>query len=221
MRASMKTKTILTTALCAAFATAAIAHDKDGENLKTHDLSGFTEIDVAGVYNLDVTVGEDFSVTTSGSDKEVEYMDVYVKNGVLTLGTKKGKRSWNVGNKQGIHAVVTMPKLDGMDVAGVATGDVIGIDTDDLGIDVAGIAELTLEGRCRSLELDIAGMGEVDAEGLECENVDVDIAGMGEATVFASESVDADAAGMGQINVYGKPSKVSKSDNFMSKVKIK
>ncbi len=221
MRASMKTKTLIATALCGALAFSAAAHDVDGENLTQHDLSGFTEISVSGVYNLDVTVGEDFSVTTSGSDKEIEFMEISVEEGVLKLATKKGKKSWNIGNKQGIHAVITLPKLNAMEVAGVATGDVNDIDTSDLDVDVAGIAELTLTGSCGSLDLDIAGMGEVDAEALKCDNVDVDIAGMGEATVYASESVDADAAGMGQITVYGKPDTVRKSDNFMSKVKIK
>jgi len=209
--------------LCGALAVSATAHevDKDRDNLTTHDLSGFTQIDVSGVYQLDVTVGEDFSVTTSGSDKEVEFMEIKVKDDTLILGTKERKKSWSIGNRKGLHAVVTLPKLESLDVAGIATGDVTGIDADGFEMDVAGIADMTLSGKCKTFDLDVAGMGEVEAEEFKCANVDVDVAGMGEVSVYASVSVDASAAGMGQVEVYGKPEIVSKSDNFMSKVRIK
>jgi len=204
----------------------ALAHevDKSDHVKEIHDLSGFTDIEVVGVYKLDVQVGGDFSVKTSGRLKDVEHMEIYVKNDTLVLGTDDKNKRWNIGKKNdnhGIRATITLPVLEAVEVAGIATGEISGIDSQRFEIEVAGISDLTFEGRCRKLEMEQAGLGKTDASDLECENVTVDLAGMGELKVYASESVDADAAGMGQIEIYGNPEDVRKSKTFMSSVKIK
>jgi hypothetical protein len=225
----MRYSNILTASLSAALllsAPLASAHEVDDKDhvKETHDLSGFSKIEVVGIYKLDVQVGGEFSVKTSGKAKDVEHMDIYVKNGTLVLGTDDEKKSWKMGrknNNHGIHAVITLPALNSLEVAGIATGEIAGIDSDRFDVDVAGISDLTLSGRCGTLEMDQAGIGKTDASELKCEDVNVDLAGMGELKVYASNSVDADAAGMGQIEVYGKPDKVSTDKTFMSSVKIK
>lgn len=223
MRASNIFKGVTAITLAGLLASVAFAHelDKDRENLTVHDLSGFTEINVAGVYKIDVTVGEDFSVITSGSDKDVKYIKVEVDGDALVLGSKKKKKNWNIGKREGVYAQVTLPKLKSLEIAGIATGDVEGVDTKYFNVEVAGISDVTLSGTCGRFELDIAGMGEVDAEELKCKHVEANMAGMGEASVYASESVEASAAGMGQLNVYGKPETVDKNGSFMAKVNIK
>ncbi len=225
----MRYSNILAASLSAALllsASLASAHEVDDKDhvKETHDLSGFSKIEVVGIYKLDVQVGGEFSVMTSGKAKDVEHMDIYVKNGTLVLGTDDEKKSWNMGrknNNHGIRAVITMPSLNGLEVAGIATGEITGIDSKRFEIEVAGISDLTFEGTCGTLEMDQAGIGKTDASDLKCEDVNVDLAGMGELKVYASESVDADAAGMGQIEVYGNPEDVRKSKTFMSSVKIK
>lgn len=204
----------------------AAAHEIDDSDYikQTHDLSGFTDISIEGVFELDVQVGEGFSVKTSGRPEDVEHMDVYVKNGTLVLATDDKKKNWNLGkknNNHGIRAMITLPSLEAVEVAGIATGKVSGIDAERFEIETAGISNVTYEGRCGQLEMEQAGLGQTDASELKCEDVNVDLAGMGELKVYASKSVDADAAGMGKIEVYGNPEDVRKSSNFMAKVKIK
>ncbi|WP_409432293.1 head GIN domain-containing protein [Litorimonas sp. RW-G-Af-16] len=212
----------MTTALMAV-PIAAQAHDTNEapENLQVHDLKDFDKIEVSGVYHIDVKIGETFSVTTSGADKEVKFMDVRQEGDTLVLGTKEKKKNWNMGDRQEVFAEITLPSLTSLDVAGIAVGDVTGLVDAELDLDIAGITELTLSGSCQSMTLDMAGIGEVNAQDLTCRDVTVDLAGMGEANVYASESVDADAAGMGQITVYGSPKSVKKDSNFMASVKIK
>jgi hypothetical protein len=202
----------------------AIAHDEKAkvEVEKSYELSGFAHITVEGVYHLDIEVGESFSVQTSGSKKDMAKIEVYVEDGSLVLGMKDNKGGKIRGqNNHGVNAIITLPKLDGIEIAGVATGEVSDIDAGRFTVEFAGVGELSLNGNCDDLEFDMAGVGEVDASDLKCENVEVNLAGMGEASVYASESVDANAAGIGQINVYGKPDVVQKSSVFMSSVKIK
>ena len=198
------------------------AHDSKPEVTEAYDLSGFDRITIEGVYHIDVQVGEAFSVKTSGSKKEMDKIDIYVEDGALVLGMKDRNGQKNRGhNNHGVDSVITMPALNGMEIAGVASGNVRKISAQSFELEFAGVGELSLSGTCVDLDLEMAGVGELNARKLKCEDVDVDLAGMGEATVYASERVDAQAAGMGQINVYGNPEVVQKSSAFMSKVYIK
>jgi len=227
---------IMTKVLKAAGATALIllsaglatAHEVDGKNRveETHNIKGFTKIRVTGVYELDVQVGEAFSVFTSGKHKDVENMKVYLKGSTLVLAQNEdGDKSvnWNgrKKNNSGIRAVITLPSLKALDIAGIGAGEIKGIKSDNLDIEVAGISDIELSGTCGNLDVDMAGLGELRAEDLKCEDADVDLAGMGEISVYASKSVSADAAGMGSIEVYGNPEDVEKSKSFMASVKVK
>jgi len=175
-------------------AQSAAAHDEKVkvEVTERYDFSNFDHITVEGVYHLDVEVGKDFSIETSGSKKDMGKIEVSVEDGHLILGvkdTKSGKIRGN--NNHGVNAVVTLPKLDGVEIAGVVTGAISDIDAERFTVEFAGVGELSLRGRCADLELEMAGVGELDARDLICEDVDVDLAGMGEAAVYASERVNA------------------------------
>jgi len=207
----------------------ATAHEVDDKNRveETHNITDFNKIRVTGVYELDVQVGENFSVFTSGKHKDVEGMKVYLKGSTLVLAQDEDrdkKINWNGRknrNNSGIRAVITMPSLKGLDITGIGAGEIKGIKANNLDVEVAGISDMELLGSCGSLDVDMAGLGELRAEDLECEHVDVDLAGMGEISVYASKSIEADAAGMGSIEVYGNPEDVEKSKSFMASVKIK
>ncbi|WP_026941413.1 head GIN domain-containing protein [Hellea balneolensis] len=206
------------------------AHEVDDKDRieETHDIIGFDKIRITGVYELEVQVGEDFSVFTSGKHKDVEGMKVYRKGKTLVLAQDEDRQDKSINlngrknkNNSGIRAVISLPSLEGVDITGIGSGEIKGIDSKDFDIEVAGISDMELSGSCGQLDVDMAGLGELRAEDLECENVDVDLAGMGEISVYASESVSADAAGMGSIEVYGNPKDIEKSKSFMASVKIK
>src|SRR5262245_33498020 len=91
-------------------------HDDGKEVSGTVDLKDFDEIHVAGVYELDVTVGKEFSVTLKGSKDELERVRIEVEDGELMLNQKRS--SW-FHNTQGVTAVITMPKLSALEVSGV------------------------------------------------------------------------------------------------------
>lgn len=215
-------------ALSASIATQSFAHPEEDDKHKgpriekNFDLNGFDQIEVVGVYNMDVQVGGDFSIETSGRTKDMEKMEVYVKNGTLVLATDENKKrkGWRGNNNRGIDITITMPSLNGLEITGVGNGEVSGIESDNFTIEVAGIGAMELNGRCGKLNADYAGMGELDARGLKCETVTVDMSGMGSASVYASDSVDADMSGMGSIDIYGNPKKVEKDKTFLSSITV-
>lgn len=202
---------------------AAIAKDRD-KIVETLDLRDFDRIEISGVYDLDVRVGNDFSIELSGTPEEMERVEASVINDVLHLdrSERKGKRRWRMGkNEHGVNAVITMPSLLSLDVSGVVDGSVSGIDAGEFEIDISGVGDMRLDGECGRLDADVSGVGDLEAEGLECRIVEVDVSGVGSASVYASEEVDAEVSGMGDIDVYGSPEKVRKQGSMFADVTIR
>lgn len=205
-----------------AFASAASADD---DIKRTYDLTGFDRIEIAGVFELEVTVGPEYSIEISGPEDEVERVEVSVSDAKLRLDqTKRKKRGIRFGggdDREGVDARITLPALLALDVSGVVDGEVKGLDVDRFDVEISGVGELDLTGACGTLDADVSGVGELNAEELQCNIVSVGVSGVGEALVYAREEVDARVSGMGGITVYGSPEKVTKEGGMFSDITIK
>lgn len=203
----------------------AFAHDdKDHKRdvVADYDFTDFDSITIEGVYLLDVRAGDTFSVRTEADADDAKWLNVTKSGRTLNLTrTKRDHKRWKNDNSQGVRAIITMPRLVDLEVAGVATGKVSAFTGGNVDIDIAGVSELTLSGTCDRLDIDLAGVGEVDARALKCDDVDADLGGVGSMSVYAAESIDANAGGIGSIEVYGNPELRDVEDGFMAKVKIR
>ncbi len=192
-----------------------------GIESRTIDLKDFTAIEISGAYELDVSVGEDYAIELSGPSEEMSRAEASVKNGSLLLATKKRLRGVKQhGDRNGLRAVVTMPALERLSVSGVTDADIRGVDAGAFRINLSGVGEVTIEGRCGNLEARVSGVGELDAKSLKCAVADVALSGMGEASVFARETARAEVSGMGEINIYGSPKTVDKRGGFFSEIAV-
>ncbi|WDI31804.1 DUF2807 domain-containing protein [Hyphococcus flavus] len=195
--------------------------DKSNDITRTIDVSDFDQIDVAGVYEINVSVGGDFSVVVSGAPSEMERLEVSVENGRLVLDQdrfNKSKRRWR---DMGLTAEINLPILEAIDIAGVADADVRGVESENFSVDLSGVGDLNVSGTCGVFNADVSGVGDLNARDLECRDVDVEVSGIGDASVYASESVDASVNGIGSISVYGSPRNVEKSTTFLSSISVK
>lgn len=196
--------------------------DKTKDVSQTFELRDFDRIDIAGVYELEVKVGGDYSVAISGPEDEMARVEASVENGRLVLDQRdrqRGEKRWR--NHKGLTAQISLPALSEIDISGVVDGDVTGIASESFKVDISGVGDMTLSGECGDLEAQVSGVGDLDAEGLKCKSVDVDVSGVGSASVYASESVEASVSGMGEIDVSGSPKSVEKSDGFLSNINVK
>ncbi|GJL95976.1 MAG: hypothetical protein DHS20C05_23810 [Hyphococcus sp.] len=213
---------IAASVLAVCVAGAAAAKDKDTVT-RTLDLKGFEKIDVAGVYDLDIRVGPDFSIELSGPDYEMSRVESSVEKGVLRLDQREASRSekkrWR-NKRQGVDAVITLPNLTALEISGVVEGTAQGISTETFEVDISGVGEIELSGECGELDANVSGVGDLDAEELKCRNVEIRLSGVGDASVYARDEVDASVSGMGDIDVYGSPEKVSKSNSMFADVTV-
>lgn len=194
--------------------------DKTGDVSQTYELSDFDKIDVAGVYELEVTVGPEYSVVISGPSEEMERVQAKVEGGALVLDQAKQKRGLGALHHEGVSAKVSLPALSALDISGVVDGEVEGIEAQAFAVNLSGVGDVDLAGSCTDLTARVSGVGDLDAKELECKTARVNVSGVGDAKVFASESVDANISGMGDIEVYGSPAKVEKNDSMFSRIKI-
>lgn len=198
--------------------------ERDRGNDKSESVAAtdFDRIKIAGVFELGVSVGGEYSVTLSGKEDDLARTSAIVENGVLILHTRErgadGKRRFV---KHGVTATISMPALSGIDVTGVVDGDITGVEAEKFDADVSGVGELELAGVCGTLDAEVSGVGELDAENLKCKVVSIDVSGVGEAKVYASDSADADIAGIGSIDIYGSPAQLSKSATPFGRIVIK
>ena len=187
---------------------------------ETFDFEDFDAISVSGVYEVEVEVGKDYSISLTGPAYEMDDVKVEYSDGRLKLGSKK--KSWKKrGHRDGIEAKITLPNLNDVQVSGVASGDISGVDADRFELHVSGVAEVDIDGKCDKLEAHVSGVGELDARELKCADADVHLSGVGEVSVYASEYADVSASGVGEVDVYGDPKKVDKNKSLFTQINIK
>ncbi len=183
-------------------------------------LQGFDKVVVAGVYDLNIVVGQPYSVRIVGTEAQLEQVVAQVRRETLVLD-HKDRRSAQRRKRHSLEAYVTTPTLVGLDMAGVVDGKVTGIKTSLFKVAISGVGEMHLAGACRQLAAEVSGVGDLDATALKCEHVAVTVSGVGGASVFASEAVDATVSGMGDIRVIGSPKKVKKSGGLFADISVK
>lgn len=196
------------------------SQDKTDYVSETFDFADFDKISITGVYELDVEVGQPFSIVLSGRASEMKHIVVKRDGDTLELGQKKKNKTYDRKNHKGIQAKISLPSLNALQIAGVGTGEIKGVESERFDLEIGGVGELKITGTCGTLEADVAGVGEINTKGLKCKTADVSLAGVGEMSAYASETVDVSAAGVGSVDIYGGPKNVSRSKGFLSKVKI-
>ncbi len=199
-------------------ASPALAGDEGSRTLEVQD---FSAIEISGAYELEVKVGGDYSVTLSGSAKELDGAAVSVRDGALLLGPKRRAHRDKGGSRgETLRAVVTMPALDRLSVSGVVDARVEGVDAGLFKVNLSGVGEVDITGRCKRMDARVSGVGELDAKGLECAEAEVALSGMGEAAVFARDWAKAEVSGMGEINIYGSPKRIEKRGGFFAEINV-
>lgn len=186
--------------------------DRGADVSRTVDVADFDRIDIAGVVELDASIGADYALTLSGRPEDLDRARAEVVGGVLVLDTAHDDA--RLGRKivrRGVTARLAAPSLTGVSAAGVVDGSVKGIAGGPFKVDISGVGDIELSGQCDTLDADVSGVGELKAENLKCRLVNVEVSGVGGASVWASEKVDAEIAGIGKIDIYGSPADVTKS----------
>lgn len=143
----------------------------------SRELSGFSEIEIEGTWDVSITQGDDWQVVLTSADNDLDAMEVSVRGERLSLAGAD-PRSFFGGPTGGFSAAIVMPTLSELDAAGASQVRLTGFDGERLSIDVAGATRIIgNDGRYDELALSLAGAGDVALEGFVFTDARVNLAG--------------------------------------------
>ena len=183
---------------------------------ESRDVTGFSGVDVGGVFQVEIVAGKEFSVQVEGDDNLVPLVKTEVRGGVLRIGTAQ-----RVSPVNPLRVRISAPDIDTVDASGVAKVDLSGVKNNSFHIDTSGASKISLNGETTNLKAEVSGASFVNAEGLNAENATVGASGASHINVFAINRLEGDASGASRIVYSGNPKSVDKRSSGAGSVREK
>ncbi|MGZ2411887.1 putative autotransporter adhesin-like protein [Sphingomonas sp. F9_3S_D5_B_2] len=217
---------ILAGALAVAACSQARSEDAGPSISRNYTVGGFTAIEVAGPYEVEVHTGGNPGVSATGPQKMIEQMVVEVRGDRLLIRPEEHRGMFHMGwhSNGTVRVAVTVPQLQGASIAGsgdirvnqvrgnsfngeVAGSGSLGIDSlevQTLKLAIAGSGDVKAAGgRAQSVKYEIGGSGDIDARGVQAQTADVSIAGSGSVSAHATGTADINMMGSGDVELTG------------------
>lgn len=193
---------------------------------RAYDISNFDEIICALPATVNYTVADTYSCTVRVDSNMLEYIDIKVKDGGLTIGQPKSKDGIYLNFSATEFVIdITSPSLNEITLAGSGDINVLSplqtqklevtvagsgnvafkedVNIQQMELNVAGSGDILVDkGNIRKLEVDIAGSGDIVAHA-EAQDVEANVMGSGDITVNVSGFLEYDVMGSGDIHYYG------------------
>ncbi|WP_262692969.1 head GIN domain-containing protein [Kordiimonas aestuarii] len=215
--------TVAVAAMLLGFGMTAQAKDTSEE---MRDVASFSEVQLNGSMDLEVTVGGSQSVKVIADSDIMSHIETEVRGDTLRVGLDNGHSHRNI---KMMRVIVTVPELRGAGLRGSGDLHVTAAAADDfdlglqgsgdvffrkakfgkLKIELQGSGDIDMEGTCDDLDIELQGSGDIDAGDLKCNTAEVDLRGSGDIEFFASQSADVGVHGSGDVVVRGEPAKLN------------
>ncbi|MEO1516427.1 MAG: head GIN domain-containing protein [Bacteroidota bacterium] len=193
---------------------------------KELQIKSFEGVKLSLPANVQLIKGSNCKVVVDAQQNIIDAMDIEVRGGILTIGSRK-----NLRNHASIDIQVTLPKLRAVKVSGSGDveskdhfsglGDVdiavsgsgnIRLDIDAKRVDtkISGSGNIELKGNAVEQEVRISGSGNYRSYELQSSDCSIAITGSGDAKVHVKNKLDAKITGSGDISYKGSPDVRSK-----------
>jgi hypothetical protein len=169
---------------------------------ETRNMSGFSNVSLEGSGRLVIEQSGVESLTVTGDDNLLNYVETGVRGNTLVLGEKSGV---SLSPSKDILFKVTLRKLDALEISGSGVAEAKGIQSAKLKVELSGSGEVSAEGAADDLDIAISGSGRFRGEGLKSKRTTVDISGSGSAVIASNETLNATVSGSGSIEYVGNP----------------
>lgn len=191
---------------------------KGSGNIATEarDISDFSGVDVSGVFQVEITAGQEFGVQIEADDNLLPLIKTEVRRGVLRIETDE-----KLSSEHGLKILISAPDIDSIDASGVAKINLSGVKNNELRVDTSGASKVNISGETANLIIEVSGASSIDAENLKAENANVDASGASRVSVFATGELKSDASGASKIVYSGSPKNVEKKSSGAGSVREK
>ncbi len=181
---------------------------------ETRTVGAFKAVEFNGVGQVDVTAGQDQSVTLIASKNTLDQIVTEVEDGTLKIkwDSARDRHSWlwrfvmpDDHDRDKVTVKITAPQVTKVGVSGAAQVNARNIEGERVEFAVSGAAKIRANGKADKLTLSISGAGDADLDHLEVKDAVVSIAGVGKAQVYPRDTLNATIAGAGEIRYEGEP----------------
>lgn len=193
---------------------------------KSYPVGNFTQVEVAGPFDVKIHTGAAPSVNARGNEKLMDRLVVEVKGDKLVIHpeSKQGWFHWGWGTNGKADIAITVPAISGAILAGSGAIAIDSVKGDNFEGSVAGSGDLTLDsvdvqslklviagsgdvraksGQTGSAAYKIMGSGDIDARSVRAQTADVSIAGSGSINGQATTAADVKIMGSGDVTITG------------------
>jgi Putative auto-transporter adhesin, head GIN domain len=168
---------------------------------ESRPIGEFRRIEVQGSFDVKCSVGAEPQVTITGDDNLLPHVITELNGDTLVLRMERGRYSCH----SSLHATVSTPTLEGVEVCGSGDVDVIGLQGARFEASISGSGSITADGEVQHLEASISGSGDLELSHLRAETGDVTISGSGDADIHVTDQLRATVSGSGDIHYRGDP----------------
>ena len=195
-----------------------------------YGLKDFDELDIAGIFNLDIRQGDKYSIEISGSESERKKYKVERTENTLEITYNSKESFWTKEDENVLTKIqITMPNLKKLKVKGAgklriedfnedetkislfgAMSCEANIDVHNLELDLSGPMVFELDGDGDYLEADVSKVAQLKASGYEVRHAVINAHEVGTARVNASEKVEIDSDITSVVKYVGEPQVIKK-----------
>jgi hypothetical protein len=172
-------------------------------------VAAFHTLEVNSALHADVTAGKAQSLTVSGDDNLVGYVETKVSGGSLIVELKPGVQ----GSNDDLLISITVPSLDSITANGAAEVTARSLTADRLRLVASGASQLSATGNAAVLDADSSGSSDLRARGLTAADVTLTASGASSGEVCAAESLELHLSGASRA-VYGCQPKTVRGDDI-------
>lgn len=200
------------------------------DHTKNFNFSDFTELDIAGSFNVYVQQGNDFNVTLVSHEGDNKLDKASVQQDGNTLEVSMNSK-WsffsksNNGEKLDLH--LTMPELTEIELTGTSHAIIKDFNQEDISFeisgashcnasvqldklvaDMSGAGNLNLKGTSQKMYLELSGASTLNAYDFITSETEAELSGASNAHIHVNNSLDADLSGASQMLYVGEPTEV-------------
>jgi hypothetical protein len=189
-------------------------------------VSNFNAISLSGMGDLKIELGDEEKLIIQAEDNILEYIEIDVKGGVLSIGFRSGFR---LNPQAPINYFLTVKALDSIAVSGLGKVDapalqasnfkvqisgsgsveLKGLKASQLDVQISGLGNLAIgEGKVEQQSIDISGSGDYRSQELQSASADLEISGLGNATVWVDDRLSVKISGSGVVEYAGDPQEI-------------
>lgn len=150
------------------------------EPCRTSDISDFNEVQLDASLDLRIQIDDHYSIEITGDADRVESVELDLRGDTLSIETKSGGFGWFSRKRSGpLFVNITMPELEEITINGSGDVEVIGIDNEEIVLNIHGSGDLYVTGRSENVEIELHGSGDIEMDEVRGDHVDIEIHGSG------------------------------------------